>query len=416
MTLTRHDYELGARARKMFVDVPQKTYQNGVLIYKRAQIRAPRGEMKGLIPMTIEFLNRALRPALALGCAALLALTGCKPQNAETPAGGGQTAKPETKSAATTEAAGGEIKAGKWTIIDTRTDQTDQVRAKQNVEEALIKYPKIGCLVGLWSYNGPAIFTAVTDSGMAGKVKIVCFDEDELTLTGVEAGTIFATVVQQPFEFGYQSVKLLDQLAKGDKSGVPANKTIEIPVKVIRKDNVAAFQSNMKAMLAAKPSGAAKPGANTYAFVTNNTAAFWQIARAGITKAEQELGVACEFQMPSDGTPAEQTRLVEAMLAKQVKGMAISPCDPENQTELINRACDTIKNVITQDSDAPKSKRVSYLGTNNYKAGREAGKLIKEALPDGGTMMIFVGRLDAQNAKDRRQGIIDELQGSPIPQ
>lgn len=367
--------------------------------------------------MTLETMHRALRSTLAIGAAALLTLTGCNKQQAEPPAAGGPAAKPEVKkpAPAPAEAAtSGEIKAGKWTIIDTRTDQTDQTRAKQNVEETLTRYPTIGCLVGLWSYNGPAILSAVTDAGKAGKVKIVCFDEDEDTLNGVDSGAILATVVQQPFEFGYQSIKLLDQLAKGDKSGVPAGGVIEIPVKVIRKDNVKSFQSNMKAMLSSNSDSPAKPGANTYAFVTNNTAAFWQIARAGIRKAEQELGVACEFHMPSDGTPAEQTRLVEAMLAKQVKGMAISPCDPENQTELINRACDTIKNVITQDSDAPKSKRVSYLGTNNYKAGREAGKLIKEALPEGGTMMIFVGRLDAQNAKDRRQGIIDELDGKPL--
>ena len=68
-------------------------------------------------------------------------------------------------------------------------------------------------------------------------------------------------------------------------------------------------------------------------------------------------------------------------------------------------------NVITQDSDAPESNRVCYVGTNNYKAGVEAGKLLKQVLPDGGKIMIFVGSLDAQNAQDRRQGIIDQLSG-----
>nr|MBA3352413.1 substrate-binding domain-containing protein [Blastocatellia bacterium] len=59
------------------------------------------------------------------------------------------------------------------------------------------------------------------------------------------------------------------------------------------------------------------------------------------------------------------------------------------------------------------SKRLAYVGTNNYKAGREAGKLIKEVIPQGGKIALFVGRMDAQNAIDRRQGIIDELSGKP---
>lgn len=358
----------------------------------------------------------ALHKWLALAGVAALAIGGCQKQQAGAPAGEGETKTtaqaPAEKSAAPSGA--GEIKCGKWTILDTRTDQTDTARAKQNVEDTLIKYPEIGCLVGLWDYNGPAILSAVTGAGKQGKVQIVCFDEDEDTLQGVEAGAIHATVVQQPYEFGYQSVKLLAQLAKGEKSAVPANAKIEIPVKIIRKDNVKAFAESLKTMKeSAKDAPPAKPGQDTFAFVTNNTAPFWQIARAGIRKAEAELGVSCEFQMPMDGTPATQTGLVESMITKQVKGMAISPCDPANQTELINSACEKIKNVITQDSDAPGSKRLCYLGTNNYKAGREAGKLIKEALPQGGSLMIFVGRMDSQNAIERRQGIIDELQDKP---
>ncbi len=56
-----------------------------------------------------------------------------------------------------------------------------------------------------------------------------------------------------------------------------------------------------------------------------------------------------------------------------------------------------------------------HVGTNNCKAGHEAGKLIKQALPDGGDIMIFVGKLDAQNAIQRRQGVIDELNDVPMP-
>ena len=150
------------------------------------------------------------------------------------------------------------------------------------------------------------------------------------------------------------------------------------------------------------------------AFVTNNASDFWTIARKGTEKADTELTDATvEFKIPSDGTAAEQKRLIDDLLAKGVEGIAVSPVDPDNQTQLIN---DTAKRVlvVTQDSDAPKSDRAFYVGTDNVAAGRQAGGLIKEALPQGGKIMIFVGKLDARNAQERLQGIRETLQGSNI--
>mgnify|MGYP002623299965 CR=1 FL=1 len=131
-------------------------------------------------------------------------------------------------------------------LIDIMTDLTDRAKAKQNVEDTLTKHPDIACLVGLWSYNGPQIVSAVTDAQMQNKVKIVLFDEEDATLQGVKDGIVHATVVQQPFEFGYQSVKVLHALARGDKSVIPDDRNIEVPVKVIRQDNVDAFWADLK--------------------------------------------------------------------------------------------------------------------------------------------------------------------------
>jgi ribose transport system substrate-binding protein len=159
--------------------------------------------------------------------------------------------------------------------------------------------------------------------------------------------------------------------------------------------------------------GGGTGGTVNVAFVTNNPSDFWQIAKAGVTKAEAEFGVTCDFQMPPEGTAADQQRIVEALMAKGVKGMAISPNDPANQTDLLNRVAAQMP-LITHDSDAPNSKRLAYVGTNNYKAGQEAGKLIKEVLPNGGKIMLFVGRIDAQNALERSNGIKDTLKGTNI--
>jgi ribose transport system substrate-binding protein len=140
------------------------------------------------------------------------------------------------------------LKGSKVEIIDCRTDDTDRVRAKANVLDTIVKYPDVACLVGLWSYNGPAILNAVKESGKVGKIKIVCFDEEDETLQGVKDGAIFATVVQQPYEFGYQAIKLMAKVVGGDQSAIPANKTIIVPTKEIAKDSVDAFWANLKVL------------------------------------------------------------------------------------------------------------------------------------------------------------------------
>lgn len=150
------------------------------------------------------------------------------------------------------------------------------------------------------------------------------------------------------------------------------------------------------------------------AFVTNNASDYWTIARKGTEKADGELpNIDVEFKIDSDGTAAEQQRIVDDLLAKGVEGIAISPVDPINQTQMLNAAA-AKSLVVTQDSDAPNSNRAFYIGTDNVAAGRQAGELVKEALPEGGKIMVFVGVLDAANAQQRYQGLKEALQGSKI--
>ena len=150
------------------------------------------------------------------------------------------------------------------------------------------------------------------------------------------------------------------------------------------------------------------------AFVSNNASSFWTIARAGTAEAAQELGnVEVDFRIPSSGGATEQQQILDDLLAKGIDGIAVSPIDPANQTDFLNKVAGQTL-LICHDSDAPASKRVCYIGTDNSAAGVQAGKLIKEALPNGGKIMLFVGTLDAQNAKERYAGLKQELAGSKV--
>lgn len=149
------------------------------------------------------------------------------------------------------------------------------------------------------------------------------------------------------------------------------------------------------------------------AYVTNGIASFWTIAEAGAKAAGKDFDAQVEVRMPTSDSPiANQKRILEELLTMGVDGIAVSPIKPEDQQDILNevgRRC----HFITHDSDAPGTNRVAYIGMSNYDAGRTCGKLVKEALPDGGNVMIFVGRLDQLNARQRRQGVIDELLDRP---
>ena len=145
------------------------------------------------------------------------------------------------------------------------------------------------------------------------------------------------------------------------------------------------------------------------AYVTNGVADFWKIAQAGAEAAGRQYDVEVDVLMPTGGV-TDQKRMIEDLVTKQVDGIAVSPIDPVNQTELLNRVA-AVTNVITHDSDAPDSNRLAYVGMDNYDAGRMAGGLLRDSMPDGGEIFIFIGRLEQDNARRRRQGLIDEVLG-----
>ena len=111
------------------------------------------------------------------------------------------------------------IKGSKIELVDVRGDDIDQTRAKRNVEDALAAKPDINCMVGFYSYNPPRIYEVLKEAGKLGQIKVIGFDEDPITLGGVREGTIAGTVVQQPYEWGYQGMKLMAKYLEGDKSG-----------------------------------------------------------------------------------------------------------------------------------------------------------------------------------------------------
>ena len=168
------------------------------------------------------------------------------------------------------------------------------------------------------------------------------------------------------------------------------------------------------AALAACGGGADEAGEKIVklAFVTNNTSEFWKIAANGIRKYEGEANVQVDVKMPN-GTTEEQNRILENLVSQGYDAIAVSVIAPKDQVRILDQVAETTR-LITFDSDAPDSKRLLYVGTINYEAGKALGRRIVELLPEGGKMAVFVGFFSADNAAQRLKGIEDAIAGRGI--
>jgi ribose transport system substrate-binding protein len=149
-------------------------------------------------------------------------------------------------------------------------------------------------------------------------------------------------------------------------------------------------------------------------FVANSPDDFWSVVRLGCDSATRELGdVDLDFRISANPTVEAQQELMSSLVTNGVNGIAISPIDADNQTDFLNGIA-TKTLLVCTDSDAEKSKRTCYIGTDNLAAGKQAAELLKAALPQGGKIVLLVSYLNAQNMKDRMQGIQAGLSGSNI--
>lgn len=166
------------------------------------------------------------------------------------------------------------------------------------------------------------------------------------------------------------------------------------------------------ALVAVACGGADERETNRFAYVTNGVDPFWSVASAGARAAAAEFGVDVDLVFPEGGA-VDQKQKLEDILVRGVDGVAVSPMDRDNMTSFLDEIAGKT-HLITHDSDAPGSKRRCFVGVDNYMCGRACGELLREALPDGGKVALFIGRMEQANSQARRQGVIDALLGRTV--
>lgn len=108
----------------------------------------------------------------------------------------------------------------KFKQLDRMGDENDRSKARDNVRNALRNHPDLNVLVGIWSYNAPAIADIVKEMNVRDKTTVVVFDAEPLAIEEMAAGNIDAMVVQNPYEMGYQGVRLMKALKADDKATI----------------------------------------------------------------------------------------------------------------------------------------------------------------------------------------------------
>src|SRR5689334_4821863 len=150
-----------------------------------------------------------------------------------------------------------------------------------------------------------------------------------------------------------------------------------------------------------------------YFLVTVNTnIPYWQTAASGFTKAADELGVQATIAGPSNYDPKAEEQEFRRLLQSKPAGILVSPAEPELMRPDIDAAIAAGIPVITIDSDSATSRRLSFIGTDNYEAGRMGAEIVSRSLQGNGTVAIFT--MPGQtNLDERYRGYMEILTAYP---
>jgi ribose transport system substrate-binding protein len=149
-----------------------------------------------------------------------------------------------------------------------------------------------------------------------------------------------------------------------------------------------------------------------YLIATNIQLPYWKAASAGLAKGAIQMHVRTEFKGPDNFDPKAEQEAFRAAVAAKPMGILISPADPELLKADIDQAIGQGIPVITIDSDAPNSKRLLFIGTDNFKAGQIGGELLVKQLKGKGNVVVFT-MPQQSNLKERLRGYQDTLASHP---
>jgi ribose transport system substrate-binding protein len=140
---------------------------------------------------------------------------------------------------------------------------------------------------------------------------------------------------------------------------------------------------------------------------------YWRLVQKGAREAERKHEVTLEYTGPNQTDIEEHIQYIEMAIASKVDGILTQGLNEAEFTPVINEAIEKGIPVITVDTDAPDSERITYIGTDNYHAGYLAGQALIEDTNGEAVVGIITGSLDASHMQLRVEGFTDAVENEP---
>jgi len=141
----------------------------------------------------------------------------------------------------------GELKGPQYTVVTTLVDETGAEEAAKLAAEAIKAHPDVACFACLYGYSTPAVLGVLKQNDQLGKIKVVGFDTADETMAGIDAGYVFATIVQDQYRYGYDSVRILVAAARGEmRAGMPARPVLSFSCRAITKSSLENFRKEQQ--------------------------------------------------------------------------------------------------------------------------------------------------------------------------
>ncbi len=308
-------------------------------------------------------------------------------------------------------------------IVTTVAGNDDINLSVQVVEETMQAYPDLNgwFFVGLWPiFAGqgamPLFEQATADNGMIN----VAFDTLPVELEWLQQGLLHGLVGQKYWGWGYDTVHMIyDHIVNGAQFDDFTNSGMDI-VTTHNVDAMATAWANSDFTQPLPPAWPPEDGKFTIAWIPKalNNPVF-ELGKTGCEVAAGEISgagdveVECLYLGSVSSDMAEQARVIADAVAQGVDAIGISCNSDAGCVEPINAATAAGVPVMTWDSDAPESQRITYLGVSNYEGGKAAGELLVRAMGETGKVALLTGVPGAPNLEERIRGFKDYVAAYP---
>jgi ribose transport system substrate-binding protein len=134
----------------------------------------------------------------------------------------------------------------RYSVVGFFVDEGETAKCAENIREALRQHPDLACIIGMNGHHGPILQDELNKEGKLDQVKLVVFDDFPETLEGIAAGHIYATVAQDPYQYGFEAVRLLkDVIADPNLHPVLGRGTVNFLAEPIRQSNLDEFRQRL---------------------------------------------------------------------------------------------------------------------------------------------------------------------------